>query len=383
MGDVEIDHPVAPHISVGADLHRLQHDGARLLGFADDFVEAVMGDHGERIDGLLAGALAVGQAQPAPERLFGQDVGRRGAQRHDGIEVGDVPAFLQLVHMDDDFGLAVVFERDQFRHGVIALLAPQRGIDPYHAVLVAAAEEALRLDRLADRLRMRRVLGDNEHERMHHRLAGALRIVAQLELDVLVGVNPVLEFDALQFGFRHRSRVEVLPGRDRRLLDEAVRHRGGEVVAVDHIAEIGGFRPHGLRRGREFEAEHWPQVRQRLEAGLGAVAVRFVHQQHEVGQAGEIVEVALADIFVQFLDAPGVLVDLVHVEDVDHHVGVDQFALPAQSAPLIPVVAGDDHGRRLGKFRDALEHVFRLSGREILDQLVVDRGVRRQHEEIP
>ena len=46
------------------------------------------------------------------------------------------------------------------------------------------------------------------------------------------------------------------------------------------------------------------------------------------------------------------------------------------------VVAGDD-GRRIGgEFRDALEDVLGRVGREVGDQLVVDRQVRRQHEEV-
>ncbi len=34
-----------------------------------------------------------------------------------------------------------------------------------------------------------------------------------------------------------------------------------------------------------------------LTPGRRAVAVRFVHQQHQVVQAGKIIEIALADIF--------------------------------------------------------------------------------------
>ena len=46
------------------------------------------------------------------------------------------------------------------------------------------------------------------------------------------------------------------------------------------------------------------------------------------------------------------------------------------------VVAGDDLRRVGGEFRDALEDVLRRVRREVGDQLVVDRQVRRQHEEV-
>ena len=55
-------------------------------------------------------------------------------------------------------------------------------------------------------------------------------------------------------------------------------------------------------------------------------------------------------------------------------------ALPL--AVCLVVVAGNDH-RRIGrKLGDALEHVLGRVGREVGDQLVVDRQVRRQHEEV-
>ena len=61
----------------------------------------------EPIDGGDAGALAVGQAQAAPDRLFDQDARIGGAQRHDGVEVGDIPAFFEHVDMNDDLGWLV------------------------------------------------------------------------------------------------------------------------------------------------------------------------------------------------------------------------------------------------------------------------------------
>ena len=52
------------------------------------------------------------------------------------------------------------------------------------------------------------------------------------------------------------------------------------------------------------------------------------------------------------------------------------------AALLIVVVAGDDLRRVGGELRDALEDVLRRVRREVGDQLVVDRQVRRQHEEV-
>ena len=64
------------NIAVGADDDRLPdgNDGIRIARGLHDLLEAVMGDNGERIDGLDAGTRAVGQAKATSERLLGQDI---------------------------------------------------------------------------------------------------------------------------------------------------------------------------------------------------------------------------------------------------------------------------------------------------------------------
>ena len=93
--------------------------------------------------------------------------------------------------------------------------------------------------------------------------------------------------------------------------------------------------------------------------------------------AGEDVEIALAQGLAEGPDAALLLVDLVDVEDVDHRLA------QLQAGGVFPVLAGDDRGRVLCEFGDALEHVFRAGGAaEILQQLGIDRRVGRQHEEV-
>ena len=74
-------------------------------------------------------------------------------------------------------------------------------------------------------------------------------------------------------------------------------------------------------------------------------------------------------------------VDLGDVEDVDVDVVVEAAGRRARRAALV-VVAGDDLRRLRRELGDALEHVLRRVRREVGDQLVVDRQVRRQHEEV-
>ena len=63
-------------------------------------------------------------------------------------------------------------------------------------------------------------------------------------------------------------------------------------------------------------------------------------------------------------------------------MGEAQRSVCHDGAGLVVVVARDDQRRLLGKLRNALEHVLRCVAREVRDELVVDRQVRRQNEEV-
>ncbi len=138
------------------------------------------------------------------------------------------------------------------------------------------------------------------------------------------------------------------------------------------------------RRGRQLQAKQRPQLVDGANAGARAVAVRLVHQQHQVGQAGQMVEVAVAQHLAHALDArlpaaPHFRVDLADVEDVDAHL-TQQAA--AGRVALVVVVAGDHHRRVGGELGDALEDVLRRVRSEVGLQLLVDGEIGGQHEEV-
>ena len=173
--------------------------------------------------------------------------------------------------------------------------------------------------------------------------------------------HAVHQLDALDlFGAVLRGH-EVLLRDDGGLLDEAVLDRAGQRIVDDHIAER-----YDLPAGRfdercrgELQPEQRLEFAQGPDAGARAIAMRLVHQQHQVGQRGQIFEVALAEILRQPLDArrPSSAhfgVDLRDVEDVDLDA-----AEQAARAALLVVVAGHHFRNGDGELGDALEHVLR------------------------
>jgi hypothetical protein len=207
----------------------------------------------------------------------------------------------------------------------------------------------------------------------------------QLHLGGLVHAHAVLQLHALHFFGRHGLGVKVALGHHGRLFHKAVFHGTRERVVHHHVLErhrpLGGFHK---RRGRQLQAQQRLQFVDGAQARRGAVAVRLVHQQHQVGQRRQVVKVALADVLAQALDARRLATahlggDLGNVEDVDGH---RRQQVAQGLGAFFVVVAGDDLRRVRRKLRNALEHVFGRVGREVGNQLVVDRQVGRQHKEM-
>lgn len=71
---------------------------------------------------LISRAAAVRQAKAAANRLLSEGVGGGGAQRNDGVEVGDVPALFEHVHVDDDFNFVVRSLEGEQKLNVLVLL---------------------------------------------------------------------------------------------------------------------------------------------------------------------------------------------------------------------------------------------------------------------
>ena len=157
------------------------------------------------------------------------------------------------------------------------------------------------------------------------RRPGRAVIAVEFHGHVVVVVDGVFELDALQLRGTDGLRIEVLARSDGGFLDEAVRHRLAERVAVDHVLERDGLRAHGLGRSGQFEAKNGLKTVDGVRAGARAIAVRLIHQQDEIVELGEIFVIALTDGFLKALHArlaarTFFLVDLIDVEDVDMNV---------------------------------------------------------------
>ena len=214
----------------------LQADrGLRIVRFVHDFLKTIMGHDVQAIDRCDTGPLAVRQTQTATNALFNQSTRIGRSQWHDRVEVGDVPAFLQHVDVDDNFDRIVgLFYSEQLFDGLLFLAAR---IDLDHLVSVARLEERVRLDELHQLRSVGRVACDDQDERLDDLLAVLASIGLQLHLDAFVQTNAILQLHLLDCRGRLPGGDEILPRDDRRVLYEAIFHRAGQWVVVDHITE--------------------------------------------------------------------------------------------------------------------------------------------------
>ena len=118
------------------------------------------------------------------------------------------------------------------------------------------------------------------------------------DLDALMQAHAVFELDLLDGLRRFPYRREVLPCDDGRLLNEAVRQRAAERIVEDHVPKWNRTaRCLHEGRGCQFESDH--RLIDRANARRGAIAMRVVHYEDKVVQSGEVIEIALADLFTE------------------------------------------------------------------------------------
>ena len=226
---------------------------------------------------------------------------------------------------------------------------------------------------------------NHEHERLHHLHAVLAGVGQQLHLGGFVQTHAIFQLGLFDLLKRVSLCVEVTLGHGGGLFDEAVFHRSCQWVVHHHVLErYGAARGFHERCCRYFQAEQRLQLIDGANPCAGAIAMRLIHQQHEIWQTGQMVEVAVPKHFLHPLDAwlfaaTHLGVDLGDVEDVDSNLA-EQFS--SQNVLLVIVVARDYPRRADCQLTNALEHILCGIGGEIRDQLVIDRQVRSQHEEV-
>ncbi len=89
------------------DIVYAPHKGVRVVGKRHDCLVAVVAHDGKAVNFILACPLSVRQPKPASDGLLCERFGGRSPKRDDGIEVGDIPAFLQHIHMNNNLDAVV------------------------------------------------------------------------------------------------------------------------------------------------------------------------------------------------------------------------------------------------------------------------------------
>jgi len=157
-----------------------------------------MGDDAQPVHRIHPGALAVRQTQAPAKGLLHQGFGIGGAQGHDGVEVGHIPALLEHIDVDNDFrGFVEAFHRQQAADHFFLSRAAAAAVHLDHLALVAAIKELI--FQLVQQLGgVGRVAGNHQHKGLHRLYAMLAGIGEQLHLGGLVQANAIFQLDALQ-----------------------------------------------------------------------------------------------------------------------------------------------------------------------------------------
>lgn len=113
--------------------------------------------------------------------------------------------------------------------------------------------------------------------------------------------------------------------------------------------------------------------------------MRFIHQQHQILETGQIIEITLADVFREPLNtwrftASNLGVDLGDIEDIDLH---RHQSIKEVSSLRLVVVSCDNVWRIGSEFGNPFKYIFGvITVTEVFNQFVVDGQIWRQNEEI-
>ena len=240
---------------------------------------------------------------------------------------------------------------------------------------------------------MLEVSASHQYEGLDMGLGVSPCIDLQTRHRVLMYRESVLELDALHFGRRQSFATEVCPLGNSGDFDIQSLSKGlGEIVLIDDVA-------HGLIVPQWGSRHLYPQdggeVVNGQARGIGIVAMRFVHQHDKVGQRGQIVVIARAEVLREafharcryhsaFLGGLIVGVELGDIEDIDLDLVVLEELLVAPSRTNRKIVLARNHHRWIGYvFCQAFEYVLVVTRvAKVAQQLVVEREVGSEDEEM-
>jgi hypothetical protein len=171
------------------------------------------------------------------------------------------------------------------------------GVHLDHLVLITSLKESVGLDQFQQGSGMRGVARNHEEERFDDRIIALPCIGLELYLHALVQAHAVLQLQTLHLVRRQTSRVEVLARNHRRLFHEAVGHGAAQWVVINDVRKrhrtLAGFHE---RCGRQLQPQDRFQLVDGPYSGAGVIAVRLIHQQHQIRKPSQVIEVALADV---------------------------------------------------------------------------------------
>ena len=355
-------------------------DRIALLRFCQDIVELIMGSQHHSVHIPVAGALTIGQTQASSDHLLSKNLGCCRAKRHNGIEVVDIPTFLEHIDVDYDFyrvfGILHIQKQPGVGFGFCTFLL---GMNNDGFVAVCAATELVRLYKLLHPCCMVGIFTDHQHKRLHDRLSMVDSINLQFPFGALMTGDAVQQHHFIQLLVPKVVKIDVGACDSKGCTSIAVLDGLGQRILIYNIFErnlLITLRHKGSRS--KLQSQQRMQFIERLHSPLCPVMVRFIHNQHQVRQVGERLIERVTNKLVHLFHVCALFVELIDV------IYEDMYIRFKQREVLFPVIVIRDNLRLYGKAAQPPEHILRTAViTQILLELLIDRGIGRNHEKVP
>ena len=259
-------------------------DRIALLCFSQNVIEFIVSGQHDCVHIFVPSAFPIGQTQATAYHLLSQYFGCSGAERHDSIEVIDVPPLFEHVDVDDNFHRVFRIFHIKKQAGVgFGFRTLLLGMDDNGLVSISSAAKFIGLDKLLHPGRMVGVLADDQHKRFYKPLAVIGSVNLQLAFRVLMTGDAVQQHHFIELLIAKVVKINIGTGNRIRSTGIAILNRLGQRILIYHIFERNLLASLGHKGcGGQFQAQKRMQFVECLCALFCPIVVGFIHNEDQI-----------------------------------------------------------------------------------------------------